>query len=93
MGANKWRGEDEWPLAQTRYTTYYLHSSEGAQSTEGDGALSLEAPASESPDEFVYDPRDPLMTLFTPGGQQMPLDQRTLDGRRDVLVYVTRPLP
>jgi putative CocE/NonD family hydrolase len=32
------------------------------------------------------------MTLYTPGGQQVPLDQRALDGRRDVMVYQTAPL-
>jgi len=40
----------------------------------------------------VYDPRDPLMTLFSPGGQQEPHDQRALDGRHDVLVYGTPAL-
>jgi putative CocE/NonD family hydrolase len=32
------------------------------------------------------------MTLYSPGGQQEPRDQRALDGRRDVLTYVTPPL-
>ena len=44
------------------------------------------------PDEYVYDPRDPVMTLYTPPGQQEPHDQRPLDWRRDVLVYRTPPL-
>ena len=32
------------------------------------------------------------MTLFSPVGQQEPIDQRCLDGRRDVLCYSTAPL-
>ena len=40
----------------------------------------------------MYDPRDPVMTLYTPTGQQEPHDQRPLDWRRDVLVYRTAPL-
>ena len=32
------------------------------------------------------------MTLYTPGGQQVPLDQRALAGRRDVMIYQTPPL-
>ena len=40
----------------------------------------------------MYDPRDPVMTLYTPPGQQEPHDQRPLDWRRDVLVYRTPPL-
>ena len=92
MGANQWRGEREWPLARTVYTPYYLHSSGGAQSVAGDGILTTRAPGEEPVDEYIYDPRDPLMTLFSPAGQQEPLDQRLLDGRRDVLVYTTPPL-
>jgi len=83
MGANTWRGENEWPLKRTRYTSFYLHS---------EGGLTETPPGVEAPDEYVYDPRDPLMTLYTSGGQQVPLDQRALDGRRDVMVYQTAPL-
>ena len=32
------------------------------------------------------------MTLYSPVGQQEPYDQRTFDGRQDVLVYQTPPL-
>jgi putative CocE/NonD family hydrolase len=83
MGANTWRGEREWPLSRTRYTDYYLH---------GEGVLSTEPPGEETPDGFVYDPRDPVMTLYSPPGQQEPHDQRALDGRQDILVYQTPPL-
>ena len=83
MGANRWRGESEWPLARTEYTDYYLRSG---------GSLSRQAPPDEPPDSYDYDPRDPLMTLYSPPGQQEPQDQRALDGRRDVLVYQTPPL-
>ncbi len=92
MGANKWRGEDDWPLARTRYTEYYLHSGGRANTPHGDGVLSEQPPAEEPPDEYLYDPRDPVMTLFSPPGQNEPHDQRALDGRRDVLVYATPPL-
>ena len=92
MGANRWRSESEWPLARTRYLDFYLHGGGHANTASGDGLLSREAPRDEPPDEYVYDPRDPVMTLYTPGGQQAPLDQRSLDGRRDILVYATPPL-
>ena len=26
MGKNKWREENEWPLARTQFTKYYFHS-------------------------------------------------------------------
>ena len=83
MGANVWRHENEWPLTRTKYTNYYLHEK---------GGLSQEIPGEEPPDKYVYDPRDPVMTLYSPGGQQEPYDQRALDGRHDVLTYSTLPL-
>ncbi len=92
MGANQWRAEYEWPLARTAYTEYYLHSEGNAGTATGDGTLTPEPPGEEPADEYSYDPRDPVMTLYTPGGQHEPIDQRSLDGRRDVLVYTTPPL-
>ena len=92
MGANRWRAEDDWPLARARYTSFYLRGNGAANTPAGDGALSQEAPGDEPPDTYVYDPRDPVMTLYTPPGQNEPQDQRRLDGRGDVLVYATPPL-
>ena len=83
MGANRWRGEEEWPLARTEYTDYYLG---------GGGKLGLGAPSDEPPDSYDYDPRDPVMTLYSPRGQQEPQDQRMLDGRRDIVCYQTDPV-
>ena len=83
MGANRWRSEDDWPLARTDYTDYYLH---------GGGMLSERQPSGDPPESYDYDPRDPVMTLYSPPGQQEPQDQRALDGRRDILVYQTDPV-
>jgi putative CocE/NonD family hydrolase len=47
MGANVWRDENEWPLARTQYTKYYLHSGGSANTLEGDGALSTTLPGNE----------------------------------------------
>ena len=92
MGANTWRGENEWPLARTQYTDFYIHSGGEANTPFGDGVLSREGPTDEPPDEFTYDPRDPVMTLYTGPGQQEPHDQRALQHRRDILSYATPPL-
>jgi uncharacterized protein len=94
MGANVWRDEQEWPLARTRYTRYYLHSGGRANSLFGDGALSTTSPSDEPADRFDYDPANPVPTL---GGQSMiespgPLDRRPVERRDDVLVYTTEPL-
>ena len=103
MGENVWRFADSWPLPDTQYTSYYLHSDGDANSMDSGGALSTDAPGDEPADRYSYDPRDPVPTL---GGQIMaseqfrpmmntvtgPWDRRPVEGRNDVLVYSTKPL-
>jgi putative CocE/NonD family hydrolase len=97
MGNNVWRDEQEFPLSRTRYTKYYLHSTKGANSAGGDGLLSLAPPAAERPDEFDYEPQNPVPTIGGRlcCGQAMPpgpADQRPNESRSDVLVFTTPPL-
>ncbi len=89
MGTNRWRFEEQWPPAGASMTDYFLHSSGRANTPAGDGSLSLEQPSDEQPDSYVYDPRDPLMTLYLANGQDGPFDQRYNAHRRDVLVYAS----
>jgi len=101
MGANTWRDEYEWPLARTEYVKYYLHSNGAANSP---GVLSTEMPADEPPDNYTYDPLDPVPTLggnhsvglFWEAARDVirpgPFDQRPIEQRDDVLVYTTEPL-
>jgi len=84
-----WRDEQEWPLARTVYTPFYLHSAGRAQSLDGDGRLSTEPPAGEPPDVFLYNPVNPVPTIGAGGIH----DQRAAERRTDVLVYSTPPLP
>jgi uncharacterized protein len=89
MGANRWRDEQEWPLARAVDAPYYLHAN---------GGLSIAAPAAdEAPDRYTYDPADPVPTLggsllMTPEYPGGPIDQRPIEARPDVLVYTTPPL-
>lgn len=98
MGANQWRSEDDWPLARAKETKYYLHSSGKANSLRGNGTLSTVAPAKESNDQYVYDPANPVPTVGGPlccdpwRWQPGPRDQRSVEGRDDVLVYSTPPM-
>ena len=82
MGTNVWRHEHEWPLARTRYTRYYLRSSGRANTLNGDGTLSTEAPQTGGRDTFTYDPANPV-----PSSAAGPADQRAVEQREDVLVY------
>jgi putative CocE/NonD family hydrolase len=96
MGENQWRGEAEWPLARTQFTKYFLHSDGKANSRFGTGLLSTVAPAEETPDRYIYDPKSPVPSVggpdlgggpagLTAGGQ----DQSDVETRQDVLVYTT----
>ncbi len=94
MGIDEWRDESDWPLPDTQYRPYYLHSGGQANSLHGDGRLSAEAPSDEPPDVFLYNPLRPVPTVggqvILPGGNAMgPRDQREVEGRDDVLVYNT----
>jgi putative CocE/NonD family hydrolase len=95
MGTNTWRNEQEWPLARTRYTPYYLHAVGPANTALGGGILGPAPPdAGEPPDTFIYDPRDPVRTA---GGAMLGSSrgsalQEGIESRPDVLVYSTEPL-
>lgn len=87
MGEDRWRDEQEWPLARTEYTSYYLRSGGSANTLDGDGFLSVDPPADEPADRYRYDPDDPVPTAggrFVGGGVA---DQRKKQSRADVLVY------
>lgn len=97
MGENYWRDEDEYPLARTRYEKWYLHSQGSANTWNGDGVLSAQAPHAEPADAFPYDPANPVLTnggnflmneVFHPGTY----DQRVTEARTDVLVYTSEVL-
>jgi putative CocE/NonD family hydrolase len=91
MGINQWREEEAWPLPDTHYRPYYLHSGGHANTLNGDGLLSLEQAGDEPEDVYRYDPHHPVPTM---GGALMmeevgPRDQRQIEAREDVLCYTT----
>jgi uncharacterized protein len=96
MGENKWRDENEWPLARTVYTKYYLHSRGRANTRFGDGLLSTEKPSGEQNDVFMYDPRNPVPSKWEAPSSSAYIyviqDQRGIEERPDVLVFTTPPL-
>jgi putative CocE/NonD family hydrolase len=107
LHGGEWRYEQEWPLARTEWTNFYLH---------GDGALRTTPPTvDDASTTYTFDPSDPVPTI---GGHCMdPLggergiiygggfDQRgrtdlimcrdtlPIANRPDVLVFRTEPLP
>jgi predicted acyl esterase len=50
-GTEEWRYENEYPLARTKWTKFYLRTNPAGPSTEPPyGLISLEPPGSEEPD-------------------------------------------
>ncbi len=97
MGANKWRGEDDWPVPGMTYQKMFLSSGGHANSVRGDGKLAFTKPAIGGSDQYHYDPLQPVPTT---GGNNCcgtptlsgPRDQRPLERREDVLVYTSEVL-
>lgn len=100
MGRNEWRDEQEWPLKRAKETKFYLHSNGDVSGSWVKGTLSVEKPNDELPDEFIYDPADPVLTW---GGansspaivlpmKRGPRDQQITMFRKDVLTYYSEPL-
>jgi putative CocE/NonD family hydrolase len=94
MGENTWRNENEWPMARTKWTKYYLHSNGRANSLYGNGTLSTANPSDEPTDSFTYDPARPVPFITEPSFAQIggPDDYRPVEQRDDVLVYTSEPL-
>lgn len=94
MGANKWKGHEDWPIPGTQFKPLYLNSEGNANSLRGDGSLTWAKASGIVSDTYQYDPKNPVMTL---GGNNCcgtptlagPYDQRPIERRDDVLVYTT----
>jgi len=95
-GSNSWRTYAVWPPKEAVATNLYLHA---------DGALSFTAPAAgegvKTYREYVSDPANPVPYRQRPISPTYPAgdwrtwevaDQRFVDGRPDVLTFVSAPL-
>ena len=102
MHGGYWRDEQEWPLARTQATKFYLHPA---------GKLSAEKPtAKQSHSQFRFDPSNPVPTIGGNISSQNDIllqgawnqkggphvwnfpDPIPLSARNDVLVFQTEPL-
>lgn len=99
IGRNEWRQADRWPVPGMREIPYYLGSTAGATTSQGDGFLSLARPPRAGRDTFTYDPADPfpsrggtICCTGNPNDQPGIFEQTDLESRRDLLVYTTGPL-
>jgi putative CocE/NonD family hydrolase len=86
----RWRTAVDWPLPQTEWTKFYLHS---------DRSLGREVPDNGArPLYYVSDPRNPVPTIGGALSSGEPVmrggayDQRELAKRADMLTFATAPL-
>jgi putative CocE/NonD family hydrolase len=91
LNEGRWHDASDWHADAG--LTFYLHSGGRANSSKGDGLLSLAEPdVAESPDVFVYDPEVPVAG---PGGVANiagPSNLALIELGNNLLLYTTPPL-
>lgn len=95
MGRSAWRQDASWPPARAVPTPYYLTSGSRANTLNGDGRLAAEPQGDGQPDQFIYDPLQPVadtLAISCWGLAKGLSDRRSVETRDDVLVYSTEPL-
>lgn len=95
QGDNRWRQEQEWPLARAKATNWYFSSGGNARTSAGDGVLDTLPPTLAAADTFTYDPADPTPYLIDSRELEESLneDYTQLNAtRRDALVFTSPPL-
>lgn len=91
LGENRWRNTTEWPPPGSTPEPWYLRA-DGKS-----GQLARSKRAGLATTTFTYDPNQPVPTVgganthFLPD-QVGPRDQRTLDGRADIVHFTSPPL-
>jgi putative CocE/NonD family hydrolase len=99
MGDNVWHDAQTWPPEGFTATSYYLRSAGRANTRQGNGRLSREAPTQDEPsDTFRADPANPTPSCPITETRPLkaavwgPVDQSATEDRDDVLVYTSEPL-
>jgi len=92
MGDNKWRDEQQWPLQRAKDKILFTTSNGQANTPTGGRKLTWQQPEQVGKDQYLYDPKDPVPSIIELRYPFMPVDQRPLAGRKDILVYQTEPL-
>jgi hypothetical protein len=97
MGENKWHKATTWPPAGAKTEEFFLDSQGKANTLYGDGSLSAAPGTTDHPDQFIYDPANPVPTFGGGGccqGNAVKFgsyDQNPQLARNDILVYNSEP--
>jgi uncharacterized protein len=89
MGDNVWRGEDAWPLARAKQTSFYFSSWKQRETESFSLGASLCVQCKPFT-EFLSDPAHPVTDPHEGFGAR---DYRSFAGRKDVLLFDSEPLP
>jgi putative CocE/NonD family hydrolase len=89
VGTNEWRTSDDWTPSEAKGTKWYLGSGGRANSSLGDGLLTLGSQAQQAElDSYVYNPEEPVAD----SGEREPENMRKHELRSDILVYTSEVL-
>jgi uncharacterized protein len=99
MGDNTWHDAQTWPPEGFTPTAFHLRSNGKANTRNGGGRLTREAPTQNEPaDSFLADPAKPVPACPVTEARPMkaavwgPVDQSANEDRDDVLVYTSDAL-
>ena len=98
IGLNKWMDFPDWPIDGSKEMSLYLRSGGRANSSSGDGLLSLiksyQKGIDSDFDEYIYDPVDPVPFITEQSFAQIggPDDYSEIEKRSDILVYTSDSL-
>lgn len=89
VGTNEWHTSDDWTPSEATATKWFLGSGGRANSSLGDGVLTLGAQAQQADsDSYVYNPEEPVAD----SGEREPENMRRHELRSDILVYTSEVL-
>jgi uncharacterized protein len=96
---DRWYESGAWPPESAVIQRWHLGSGGHANTSAGDGVLTLTSPLVGATDSFRYDPKDPVPSRGGPlcctgdrSERHGAVDQREVERRADVLVYTSAPL-
>ena len=93
MGENRWRDEQEWPLARARETVLLPPQQRPREHARRRRRALDDGPARGISRSLRVSTRaDPVPTGAAGGYSRSPADQRVVERRRDVLVYTSEPM-
>ena len=90
-GENQWKTAPNWPVPETKDLVFYLDGAAADVAVKNEGTLSMEAPAEELTDTFLYDPANPATHIIDMSENEIevPEDYTEEEKRSDILCYST----